>query len=126
MEKKLTKKQMFEKVLVLVEGNQDLVDFVNHEIELLDRKASRSSETKTQKENLKVKDMLLEELVKIGTPVTISDLMEKSDIVANYILDNGSKLSNQKISALFKQMVDDDKTIVKVTEKKKSYFSVAE
>ena len=126
MEKKLTKKQMFEKVLVLVEGNQDLVDFVNHEIELLDRKASRSSETKTQKENLKVKDMLLEELVKIETPVTISDLMEKSDIVANYILDNGSKLSNQKISALFKQMVDDDKTIVKVTEKKKSYFSVAE
>lgn len=124
--KKMTKKQMFEIMKGYVGDNQDLIDFIDHEIELLSRKASRSTETKTQKENVAIKDMLLEEIIKIGKPITISDLMEQSSVVANYVLENGSKLSNQKISALFKQMVDNDKTLVKVIDKKKSYFSVAE
>ena len=31
--------------------SQDVINFVNHEIELLDRKHNKTSQTKTQKEN---------------------------------------------------------------------------
>lgn len=115
MEKKLTKKQMFEKVLVLVEGNQDLVDFVNHEIELLDRKASRSTETKTQKENVAIMKTIVETLTDLAKPVRITDLQSANETLAN--------LSNQKISALLKKLVDSNK-VAKTIEKKIAFFSI--
>ena len=41
MEKKLTKKEMFEKLLEIEEvyNDEDLVNFINHEIKLLNKKA---------------------------------------------------------------------------------------
>ena len=69
--------------------------------------------------------MLVEELAKVGKPVTITDLMNTSETVANYRLENGNALSNQKISAIFKQLVE-NKILVKVIDKKKSYFSIAD
>ena len=104
---------------------EDIVNFCNHEIELLSRKNSKSGATKTQKENLIVAEMLIQELAKVDKPTTITDLMNASDTIQNYTLENGNKLTNQKISAIFKQLVE-NKTIVKVVDKKKSYFSIAD
>ena len=123
MEKKLTKKEMFEMIKEVCANKTDIIDFCNHEIELLTRKNSKGGATKTQKENEIVAEMLIKELAKINKPVTITDLMNSSAIVKNYILENGNPLSNQKISAIFKQLVE-SKKIVKVTDKKKSYFSI--
>jgi len=125
MEKKLTKKDYFEMIKGVCADRTDIVDFCNHEIELLSRKNSKSGATKTQKENEIVANMLVEELAKIGKPITITDLMNTSEIVKNYTLENGNNLSNQKISAIFKQLVESNR-IVKVTDKKKSYFSIGE
>ena len=125
MEKKLTKKDYFEMIKGVCADRTDIVDFCNHEIELLSRKNSKSGATKTQKENEIVANMLIEELAKIGKPITITDLMNTSDIVKGYILENGNNLTNQKISAIFKQLVESQK-IVKVVDKKKSYFSIGE
>lgn len=125
MEKKMTKKEMFEMIKGICGDNTDIVNFCDHEIELLNKKNTKGGSTKTQQENVKVADMLIDELAKVGTPVTITDLMNNSEIIKAYRLENGNPLSNQKISAIFKQLVDGGK-IVKVTEKKKSYFSVAE
>ena len=125
MEKRLTKKDYFEMIKGVCADRADIVDFCNHEIELLSRKNSKSGATKTQKENEIVANMLVEELAKIGKPITITDLMNTSDIVKNYTLENGNNLTNQKISAIFKQLVESQK-IVKVVDKKKSYFSVGE
>ena len=125
MEKKMTKKEMFEMIKGICGDNTDIVNFCDHEIELLNKKNTKGGSTKTQQENVKVADMLIDELAKIGTPVTITDLMNNSEIIKAYRLENGNPLSNQKISAIFKQLVDGGK-IVKVTEKKKSYFSVAD
>ena len=49
--KKMTKKEMFGEILKRVSDNTEMVEFLNHEIELLERKASKSTHTKTQKEN---------------------------------------------------------------------------
>ena len=123
MEKKLTKKDYFEMIKEVCANRADIIDFCNHEIELLTRKNSKGGATKTQKENEVVAEMLMKELAKINRPVTITDLMNTSEIVKNYVLENGNPLSNQKISAIFKQLVE-NKKIVKVTDKKKSYFSI--
>lgn len=125
MEKRLTKKDYFEMIKGICTDRTDIVDFCNHEIELLSRKNSKSGATKTQKENEIIANMLIEELAKVGKPITITDLMNTSDIVKNYTLENGNNLTNQKISAIFKQLVESQK-IVKVVDKKKSYFSIGE
>lgn len=125
MEKRLTKKDYFEMIKGVCADRADIVDFCNYEIELLSRKNSKSGATKTQKENEIVANMLVEELAKIGKPITITDLMNTSEIVKGYTLENGNNLTNQKISAIFKQLVESQK-IVKVVDKKKSYFSIGE
>jgi len=125
MEKRLTKKDYFEMIKGVCADRTDIIDFCNHEIELLSRKNSKSGATKTQKENEIVANMLVEELAKIGKPITITDLMNTSETVKNYTLENGNNLTNQKISAIFKQLVESQK-IVKVVDKKKSYFSIGE
>lgn len=123
--KKVTKRDYFEMIKGICGDREDIVNFCNHEIELLSRKNSKSGATKTQKENLIVAEMLVDELAKVNKPTTITDLMNASDTIQNYTLENGNKLTNQKISAIFKQLVE-NKTIVKVVDKKKSYFSIAD
>ena len=115
MEKKITKKDRFTQLLAIdeVATNKDLVDFIKHEIELLNKKSSRTGSSKTQKENVEIKAMLLDELIKVGKAVTVTEFMKASDYVAEY--------SNQKISALLKQLVETGE-VVKTTDKGKSYF----
>ena len=123
--KKLTKKDYFAQIRAIVINDPELVAFVDHEVELLTKKNTGNSQTKVQKENETVKTILVDELAKIGRAVTITELMNESPVVKEYTLENGNKLTNQKISAIFKQLVD-AKELVKVTDKKKSYFSIAE
>lgn len=123
--KKLVKRDYFEMIKGLLADREDIVNFCNHEIELLNKKSSKTGTTKTQVENSKVAEMLVAELAKIAKPITITDLMNASSTIKNFRLENGNPLSNQKISAIFKQLVD-NKTLVKVIDKKKSYFSIAD
>ena len=115
-DKKLTKRDYFSKLRGIVENDPTLVAFIDHELELLNKKNSSKGQTKDQVINEGIKKVILEELANIATPVTITELQEKSEKLAVY--------SNQKLSALLKQLVD-NKVVVKTTDKKKSYFSVA-
>ena len=124
MANKLTKRDYFTRLREIVADNEELVAFIDHELELLTKKNSTGGQTKTQKENEIVAKMLVEELAKTKKPITITDLIASSEVVREYTLENGNKLTNQKISAIFKQLVDSG-TLVRVTDKKKSLFSVA-
>ena len=124
MANKKVKRDYFMEIREIVKDNAELVAFVDHELELLAKKASGNTQTKAQKENVAVAEMLLEELAKAGT-TTITDLMNSSNVIQNYILENGNKLSNQKISAIFTQLLKEGK-ITRVVEKKRSYFSISE
>lgn len=95
--------------------SQDVINFVNHEIELLDRKHSKTSQTKTQKENELIKESIVKALTEIDRPVTITELQNESAEMEVY--------SNQKLSALLKQLVQSG-IVTKTIDKKKSYFSV--
>lgn len=95
--------------------SQDVINFVNHEIELLDKKHSKTSQTKTQKENELIKENIVKVLTEIDRPVTITELQNESAEMEVY--------SNQKLSALLKQLVQSG-IVTKTVDKKKSYFSV--
>lgn len=124
MANKKVKRDYFMEIREIVKDNAELVAFVDHELELLARKNTGNTQTKVQKENVAVAEMLLEELAKAGR-TTITDLMNTSEVIQNYTLENGNKLTNQKISAIFKQQLEAG-NIVKTVEKKKSYFAIAE
>ena len=114
--KKLTKKDYFNELKGLVSDRQDLVDFIDHEIELLSKKSSRTAPTKTQLENEKIKEKIVATLVELDKYATITDIQNANTELAN--------LSNQKISALLKQLYD-NKIIEKVIDKKKAYFKAS-
>jgi hypothetical protein len=121
MTKKMTKKEMFAMVIevvngVEVENREEMLNFLNHEVELLNKKSSKSGETKTQKENKVLMEQLKEALAEMTTPVTISEFQEKST-------HEIATLSNQKLSALLKKLVESEE-VVKTSEKKKSYFAL--
>lgn len=124
MANKKIKRDYFMEIREIVKDNAELVVFVDHELELLARKNTGNTQTKVQKENVAVAEMLLEELAKAGR-TTITDLMNTSEVIQNYTLENGNKLTNQKISAIFKQQLEAG-NITKTVEKKKSYFAIAE
>jgi len=122
---KLTKRDYFKMLAEVVSNNQvenaeELQNFINHELELLDKKsASRSSgDTAKQKENAHIKEMILDALIEINRPVTITELQNENERMKEF--------SNQKLSALLKQLVDVDKKVAKAVDKKKSYFTVVE
>ena len=117
---KMTKRDYFNAILAVLATVEDtdvsgLTAFVNHEIELLENKRSSTKPTKTQTENLAVKETIVSVLKEIGKPVTITEIQKFSVDLAEF--------SCQKLSALLKQLVENDKTVTKVTEKKKTYFS---
>lgn len=115
--KKLTKREVFSKMLEVeaIASNELFVEFINHELELLDRKSSKSTQTKTQIENESIKNAIVESLERVAKAVTITELQELDSKMASY--------SNQKLSALLKQLVAENR-VIKTVDKKKSYFSI--
>ena len=117
--KKMTKKETINLLIDVLMGNKEVedmqifVDFLVHERELLEKKSSNSGQTKTQKENEVIKDKIVETLKGLDKFATITDIQEANAELGAY--------SNQKISALLKQLVD-NKEIEKVIDKKKAYF----
>ena len=95
-----------------------LCEFIDREMELLHNKSNKASgkPTKTQAANVELKGTILKVLANYGGEGrTISDLMkENPDVLGDY--------SNQKLSALMRQLVADG-LVKKVVDKKKSYFS---
>ena len=117
--KKMTKKETINLLIDVLMGNKEVedtqifVDFLIHERELLEKKSSNSGQTKTQKENEIIKEKIIETLKELNKYATITDIQTANEELSAY--------SNQKISALLKQLVD-NKEIEKVIDKKKAYF----
>jgi hypothetical protein len=111
----MTKREMFVAIANVAEvaANEEMVNFINHEIELLDnRKSGKKGQTKTQKENEGIKAVIAEVLNESGEKKTVTELIADERL-------NG--YTNQKISALLRQMVEAGR-VNKSIEGKKAYF----
>lgn len=120
--KKMTKRDYFNGLLGVLENHKDSIEnyeefkaFIEREIELLNKKHSNSKPTKTQIENEKIKEKILIAFEKIDEPVTITELAK---------MDGLTEYSNQKLSVLCHQLVDEHK-VVNTKVKKVSYFKIA-
>lgn len=116
----MTKKEMFVAIanVPAVAENAEMVDFLNHQIELLENRKSspRKGMTKTQKENITIKEAIMSALAETENFLTVTELIS---------LNNLNNYTNQKISALLRQLVSEGK-VTKRVEGKKSYFGIAE
>ena len=115
MEKKITKKEMFAQIREVVADNADMVTFIDHEIELLSKKSGSKKPTAIQIANEGLKATIL-------TVLEGSEGMTASEVLAGS--DEFAGLSNQKITALLRQLVLDG-SVIKVTDGKKTLFKLA-
>lgn len=118
MANKITKAQMFAMIKAVPEVavNSDMVDFIDHELELLAKKSANKKPTKVQEQNVVLKNKIVDVLGTFENGATASEVLSADDAFAG--------LSNQKISALLNALVKDG-DVVKSTDTKKSIFSVA-
>lgn len=114
---KVTKKMRFEEMKAIFEAQGDTVhaEFCQHEIELLNKKNSKTSgkHTKTQKENEAIKAEILESL---EGKMTITEMTKAIPAIEG--------MTNQKVSALVRQLVKEGK-VVRTEEKGRAYFEIA-
>ena len=117
--KKFTKRDNFNRLLNEYDLTPDLVEFIEHEIELLNRKnTTKDGEkrlTKTQTENAKVAEEILA-YMEIDHLYAPADLIKLVPACAEY--------SVPKVSAVVRPLVDENK-IVKVNDKRKVYYKLA-
>ena len=114
MEKKMTKREMFEQIKRNYGLTEQEVAFIDHELELLAKKNSADKKpTKAQVENEGIKAEILEGMVG-GKAYTITELIKSIPAIA--------ELSNQRVSALVRQLVE-DKLVVRTEDKRKAYFT---
>ena len=122
--KKMTKKDYFNALLNIPEvgTKPELVAFIDHELELLERKSEKKTENKkptaTQLENEKLKAVILSHMEK-------DVLYSISDFQKNIV--ECADLSNQKIASLLRQMLPENGTgeLVRVEEKRKVFYKLA-
>ncbi len=120
MEKKMTKKEMFTLIATLNASNQAIVDFCNHEIELLDNKKSNGNK-KANEKVAKETEIVYNALVSVGKAVAVSELIIDTDLSA--LANESGIVSTQKVSALLKKLVDCGR-VEKFNDKKKTYFKI--
>lgn len=113
--KKLTKRDHFNALLNIgeVAENPVLVEFINHELELLAKKnASEKKPTAVQVANEGIKTAIYEGM-EDDRLYTITEVIKEVPECAD--------LTNQRVSALMRQMRDDGK-VERIEEKRKAYF----
>ncbi len=111
--KKMTKREYFEQIKANYNLTEAEVAFIDHEIDLLAKKNASGGERKptaTQKENVGIKDAILEVLAE-GSALTVTEIVKALD----------GDFTNQKVSALVRQLVADGK-VERFEEKRKAYF----
>jgi len=113
----MTKKEMFAEIRKAVISNEEMVAFIDHEIELLNRKSnSPKKPTKTQMENDAYKATIVEYLTMADAPKSIKEMQAE--------ITDFATLTNQRITHLLTDLVN-AKTITKEYVKKTPYYFIA-
>lgn len=112
----MTKKEMFNLIATVNADNEEIVEFCNKEIELLEKRKGSKTPTKTQKANEGIMDSIEQTLSTLEGGVTVTELIASSEALAG--------LTNQKVSALLRKMIEAGR-VEKTLKAKKAYFSLA-
>ena len=120
-EKKITKREVVEMMLAdsNIASNEVYVAYLKNELELLKKKSENKKATKNQTENVEIKEVIIEVLGRMGRGRAgeIQLAIQATD------KEKYATLTNQRTSAILKQMIDEG-TVVKTVDKKVSTFSL--
>ena len=117
MAKKMTIVEMYEAIIGKCEGvlTKEEIAFLNERAEMVAKKNTNRKPTKAQEENEGYKSSIIEGMVE-GKAYTITDLIKSIPAIAD--------LTNQRVSALVRQLKDEGK-VTRKEEKGKAYFTLA-
>ena len=121
-----TRKEMFTAVSdFLAEHDADvaLIDFVNHQIELLDNKKENKKQAKEQEENAAYSNAIYEQMA-FERKYSAAELMKELPAVSDWNANHETELSVQKLASLLKPLVDSGK-VIKTTEKRRVFYTKA-
>ncbi len=111
--KKMTKRDYFTAILSKYDLTADEKAFVEHELELLAKKnSSEKKPTAQQLANEGIKETILRVLSENGGLMTVSEILKADPAL--------SELTNQRVSALLRQMIGT--SVERVEDKRKAYF----
>ena len=118
MAEKKTKREHFAELRVLASGNEELIEFIDHEVELLNKKNSADRKpTVNQLDNKKIKKIIADN---IGDKrYTITEMIKA--------LLSGTEwadLTCSRLTAVCTQMVESG-VLVREVEKRKAYYRKA-
>ena len=112
--KKMTKRDYFNQLKEKYPLTKDEIHFIDHEIELLDKKNSgEKKSTPQQKANEVLKEAILKN-IKSNVQYTITAIIKT--------VPECAELTNQKVSAVVRQMVEKG-SLIRTEEKGKAYFT---
>ena len=122
-EKKITKKMVVEMMLAdeKIVANEVFKAYLENELELLKKKSENKKATKNQEANVTIKADILEVMANM-TPSTATEIM---NAVKSIDTEKYATLTNQRVSALLRQLIEDNK-VVKSVDKKVSKFALAD
>ena len=119
MEKKKTKKEMFNFIKSKMSDYAEVVAFVDHELELLERKNSAERKpTVNQLDNAKIKKIIVDGM-ESGKGYTVTEIIKT--ILAG---TEWSELTCSRCTAIVTQLAEAG-TLVRNVEKRKAYYSKA-
>lgn len=124
MEKKLTKKELFVMIantletMENVENKEVMLDFVSHEVSLLDKKSSSRKTTKAQEKSKVVQEHVLAILQDFaGEKLVVNEILKRDD----WFREND--ISSQALtSALRKLCAEKDSGVYNEMDKRKSVY----
>lgn len=111
--KKKTKRTLFEEILEVV-SSQEHKDFIQKEIDALDRKKANAKKTDKQIANEVYGSLMMEKFKTATEPMTISDLKNQIEEIADF--------SSQKVSGILKKFIQSEE-LFKFREKGVTYFT---
>ena len=117
MMEKMTKKDYFEALKGFVAGDEreaEFVAFLDRQIELATKK--RTGETKTQKENKELAEVVYAVVSEMEAPATVTDICKDERLAGK---------TNQKVTALLRMLVNDGR-VTRTVDGKKTLYAIAE
>lgn len=121
-----TRKEMFTAVsdfLAQHDATDEMIDFINHQIELLDNKKESKKQSKEQAENAAYSDAIYEQMA-FERKYSAVELMKELSAVSDWNANHETELSVQKLASLLKPLVDSGK-VIKTTEKRRVFYAKA-
>lgn len=119
---KVTKADNFRTLLTLAEvvARPELVEFINHELELLAKKSTNRKPSKSKTISNTLRDIVLEVLNNAAAPMTIAEIQEVDDRLTVF---NGEKISNQRVSAILTDLIAED-VVARTVMKRKNHYAI--